>query len=114
MVQTNYNYAFVIARPVTDFLSKMDDFLKTHGDSTEPLPRVVLPLPIAPDEGILLLGGTGPGQLEGNIVENSYSVREDLGTHGFSGEEMVFVEAFLLPLCPKKILQSIRIIDIHI
>ena len=114
LVQIRQIYVFAIARPVTDFLSKMDDVPKTHGGSSDPLAHTPSPIPIVDPDGIHFSGGFPPQQISGNIEETNDSVCEDLGAHGFSTQEVALVEAFLLPLCPEKSLQSICIIDVRI
>ena len=88
LVQIRQNYVFVIARPVTDFLSKMDDFPKTHGGSTEPFACEKSLIPIANCDASIQSGGFPPRKKNGNTS----TVTDSLSWVG--GQGMMFVQLY--------------------
>ena len=97
---------------MTDFISKMDDIPKTHGGSSDPLARKPSPIPIVDPDGIHFSGGFPPREQNGNTSTDSRSGVGGQGTACVRSEDEVLVEIFILPLCPGKSFQSIRMSDV--
>ena len=89
----------------------MGDFPNTHGLSGPQEGNAPPPVPMAEDNAILKSGGNGLWELVGNNCENVCSQTEGGGNHWLANGDALLVEMFLLPLCPGKTLELMRMID---